>query len=164
MRRGLTPAALDALHADPRVAFVTPDVELQPAEQMLPTGVDRVDGELSSTVSGDGAGSVDVNVAILDTGIDLAHPDLNARGGFDCVKKESRSFNDENGHGTHVAGIVAARDNGFGVVGLAPGVGDVRSAQRHQHGHSAHQRYRRALPRRRSLHGNALGHDREDSR
>jgi subtilisin len=114
---------LDRLKNDPAVAFVEPD---KPAEalarpsappQTLPTGVDRIDGDLSSTRSGDGSGSVSVPIAIIDTGSG-PHADLNVVGGTSCVGGNSR---DGNGHGTHVAGIAAARDDGSGVVGVAPG-------------------------------------------
>jgi subtilisin family serine protease len=115
----MTAADARALRADPRVASVTPDRPVQVDQQVLPTGIDRVDGELSSTVSGDGTGSVNVDVAVIDTGIDLTHPDLNVAGGVNCAP--GRSFNDGNGHGSHVAGIIGARDNDLGVVGVAPG-------------------------------------------
>jgi subtilisin family serine protease len=62
---------------------------------------------------------VNVGIAILDTGIDAVHPDLNVVGGFSCQK--GASFQDGHGHGTHVAGTAAARDNSIGVVGVAPG-------------------------------------------
>lgn len=115
----LTPAAVTSLRRDDRVLFVTPDRKVVAAsEQVLPTGVDRIDGDLSSTASGDGAGSVDVDVAVLDTGIDLDHPDLNVVGGVNC--QDGEDFEDRNGHGTHVAGIVGAKDDGSGVVGVAP--------------------------------------------
>jgi subtilisin family serine protease len=87
--------------------------------QTLPTGVNRIDGELSSTVSGNGSGSVNVDVAVIDTGVDLDHPDLNVVGGVNC--STGRSFDDGNGHGSHVAGTIGARDDGNGVVGVAPG-------------------------------------------
>lgn len=62
-----------------------------------------------------------VKVAIVDTGIDLGHADLAVAGGVSEVGYTS-SFNDDNGHGTHVAGIVAALDNTVGVVGVGPDI------------------------------------------
>ena len=115
----MTAADAQALLADARVASVSPDHPVHIEAQVLPTGIDRIDGELSSTVSGDGAGSVDVDVAVIDTGIDLTHPDLNVVDGVNC--STGNSFNDGNGHGTHVAGTIAANDNNIGVVGVAPG-------------------------------------------
>jgi subtilisin len=114
----LSAAAVRALRADPQVAAVVPDREVHLAAQMLPTGINRVDGERSSTVSGNGSGSVNVDIAILDTGIDTSHPDLNVVGGVAC---NGSGYKDGHGHGTHVAGIAAARDNATGVVGVAPG-------------------------------------------
>jgi subtilisin len=115
----MTAADVQALRADARVASVSRDGPVSIDAQVLPTGIDRIDGELSSTESGDGAGSVDVDVAVIDTGIDLSHPDLNVVGGVNC--STGNSFNDGNGHGSHVAGTVAAVDNGDGVVGVVPG-------------------------------------------
>jgi subtilisin len=90
-----------------------------PPPQQLPTGVDRIDAELNlgNTAAG-------IGVAIIDTGIDLKHDDLkaNIRGNVTFVRG-TRSGNDDNGHGTHVAGIVAALDNDIGVVGVAPDAG-----------------------------------------
>lgn len=88
----------------------------QPA-QVLPWGIDRIDAEkVWATYTGD-----PVRVAIVDTGIDTAHPDLvgNLKGGVSEVGY-TRSYKDDNGHGTHVAGIVASVDNSIGVVGVAP--------------------------------------------
>jgi subtilisin len=107
--------------ADPRVEFVEPDRAVSASAQAVPTGINRVDAELSSTVAGDGTGSVNVDVAIIDTGIDFSHPDLNVytMGAKNC--STGSSAKDGNGHGTHVAGTVGALDNGIGVVGVAPG-------------------------------------------
>ena len=63
---------------------------------------------------------VDADVAIVDTGI-APHPDLNVAGGYNCSTSNRAAWADDNGHGTHVAGTVAALDNDFGVVGVAPG-------------------------------------------
>jgi subtilisin len=114
----LSPGRVAALRADPGVAAVVPDRTLRIQAQTMPTGINRIDGELSSTVSGNGSGVVSVDVAIIDTGI-TSQADLNVVGGTNCVG--GSSFADDHGHGTHVAGTVAARDNTAGVVGVAPG-------------------------------------------
>ncbi len=115
------------LASDPRVAYVEPD-QVVYALAELPTGVDRVEADKNPTAKIDGADQrVDADIAILDTGI-AAHPDLNIAGGVNCTtsgivrpKCKSGGYADKNGHGTHVAGIAAALDNGTGVVGVAPG-------------------------------------------
>ena len=113
---------------DPRVASVEVDLPQEASGQTLPTGVDRIDGELSPTAKIDGIDDrVDVDIAILDSGIDLDHPDLNVVGGVTCsgggpFKQSCKTGgDDDNGHGSHVAGIAAAKDNTIGVVGVAPG-------------------------------------------
>ena len=67
------------------------------------------------------ARGTNVNIAIFDTGVASNHPDLapNIAGGFSTLTLNANFF-DDHGHGTHVAGILAAADNGFGVVGVAP--------------------------------------------
>ena len=84
--------------------------------QVLPWGVDRIDAEFAWPVST----GVGVNVAVLDTGIDYTHPDLDVAGGINIIS-DRKDHKDDNGHGTHVAGTIAALDNGIGVVGVAPG-------------------------------------------
>ena len=111
---------LEAIQRNPNVEYIEQDMQVQAFAQLLPRGVNRVDGDLSSTVSGSGAGSVNVDIAILDTGIQISHPDLNVYRQKSLVSYTT-SANDDNGHGTHVAGIAAAKDNTIGVVGVAPG-------------------------------------------
>jgi subtilisin family serine protease len=111
---------IDSLAKDPRVAYVEQDQQVQAFFDTLPNGINRIDGDLSPARSGDGTGSVNADIAILDTGIDFSHPDLNIYAQKTFVSGTS-SANDDNGHGTHVAGIAAAKDNGYGVVGAAPG-------------------------------------------
>ena len=63
----------------------------------------------------------DIVVAVLDTGIDVTNPDLQnvVVGGQSFVGEDP--YIDGNGHGTHVAGIISANNNGFGVMGVMPG-------------------------------------------
>ena len=111
---------LEAIMKIPEVDYVEPDIKVKAFVQSLPTGIDRVDADLSSTKSGDGGGTVNVDIGILDTGIDLSHPELNVYRQVTFVSGTT-SGNDDNGHGTAVAGIAAAKDNSDGVVGIAPG-------------------------------------------
>ncbi len=112
-------ASLARVKADRRVLFVSADRVVHAVGQSTPTGVNRIETDKSSTLAGNGSGDVAVAVAVLDTGIDRNHPDLNVKGGKNCYG--GRSYSDGNGHGTHVAGTVAAKDNDLGVVGVAPG-------------------------------------------
>ncbi len=120
----LTAEQADSLRTDPKVAAVTEDravralavVPLAPGEPLPPSGVRRIETATSSTARERSS----VNVAVLDTGIDLEHPDLDAVDGRNCINGAA-SADDDNGHGTHVAGTIAARNDGAGVVGVAPG-------------------------------------------
>ena len=106
---------LDSLRHNPKVTSVEEDIPMQIIEEALPWGIDRIDAEV---VQGQNKGQ-GVRVAILDTGIDLDHPDLRVAGNVTFVP-ETTSGDDDHGHGTMVAGIVAALDNEIGVVGVAP--------------------------------------------
>ena len=91
--------------------------EEDPPPEVLPWGVDRIDADLVWSANSGGA----IKVGIIDTGIDPGHPDLNVAGGVNTINTR-KSFKDDNGHGTHVAGTVAAVDNELGVIGVAHSV------------------------------------------
>ncbi|WP_162830286.1 S8 family serine peptidase [Amycolatopsis palatopharyngis] len=119
----LPEAAIEDLRADPRVAFLQPDTEVhavgtEPVKtgERVPTGVRRIGAATTTTAHT----AATVNVAVIDTGIDLTHPDLTAVDGVNCLTPGLPAL-DDNGHGTHVAGTIAARNNGSGVVGVTPG-------------------------------------------
>ncbi len=86
--------------------------------QMIPWGIKRIGGPTSYRGR--------QSVFVLDTGVDLNHPDLNVdeKKGFDAYteKRQNWNFQDEHGHGTHVTGTIGALNNNFGVVGVAAGV------------------------------------------
>ena len=110
-----------ALRADENVSFVSEDGTVDALAQQAPTGIRRIgasaDGA-TQTLANDGSG---VGVAVIDTGIQLDHPDLApVNAGTNCIRR-NRPPADDNGHGTHVSGTIAARENGAGVVGVAPG-------------------------------------------
>lgn len=116
--RGLKEVAY--IEQDRIVTFAPPggdgDVEAL-STQETPYGILRVNGVSSYTGS---------NVAwIVDTGIDLDHPDLKVdeSRGFNAFTRgrDGKSTDDGNGHGSHVAGTIAALNNDLGVIGVAPG-------------------------------------------
>ena len=110
-----------ALLSDPNVVAVVPDEVIGITAQINPTGVSRVGARLSPVAKIDGIDErVDADVAIVDTGI-APVADLNVVGGVNCSTSDRAAWADQNGHGTHVAGTVAALDNQIGVVGVAPG-------------------------------------------
>jgi subtilisin len=123
---------LRALQNDPEVVAIEPDVEVQafPHQvtvagggtpmltvngETIPTGVARA-GINAAAPATDVSG---VGVAVLDTGISLSHPDLNVAGGVSYIRG-NKNGNDDNGHGSHVAGTIGAKLNGAGVQGVAP--------------------------------------------
>jgi subtilisin family serine protease len=120
--------AAAAFARDSRVAFVEADQSVY-AFSDIPTGVDRIEADKNTTDGVIGNSKVvDIDIAIIDTGIDHNHPDLDVVGGVDCTgggpfnaKCSDGLSGDGNGHGTHVAGTAAARDNGSQAVGVAPG-------------------------------------------
>jgi subtilisin family serine protease len=112
------------IHSDSYQQFVeAPPVQPEPRRQIIPWNIKRIDAHRAWNYStGEG-----VKVALIDTGIDVDHPDLqaNIKGGVNTIAPSPQypdpdDFDDDHGHGTLCAGIVGAVDNNIGVVGVAP--------------------------------------------
>ena len=124
---------IEKLKKDPTIAFIEADVVVgitQPIsvaplltqEYNDSWGVTTIGGNAAVAAGITGAG---IKVAILDSGIDYNHPDLkdNYKGGYNFAYDNNDPFDDGYiSHGTHIAGIIGARNNGTGVVGVAPEV------------------------------------------
>jgi subtilisin family serine protease len=110
---------LEAIKDDPSVDYVEPDGVAKAVAQTIPWGIEKTGADKSSTLAGNGSDAVsNVNAYIIDSGIDTNHPDLNV---VRHVNYAGGKNTDCNGHGTHVAGTVAAKDDTNYVVGVAPG-------------------------------------------
>lgn len=120
--------AIEALKKNPNITDVELDSMVYALDAELDNswGVKRIGAGLVHNSGNNGGG---IRIAIIDTGIDYNHPDLQDNcadedqngiiDGYDFVNSDYDPMDDE-GHGTHVAGIVAALDNSDGVVGVAP--------------------------------------------
>ena len=110
--------AIEALQRNPAIAYIEEDMEVHALSEEIPWGVDHIEADLVQYSGNEGTG---VKIAIIDTGIDYTHPDLrpNYMGGYDFVNNDADP-RDDNGHGTHCAGIAAAASNDLGIVGVAP--------------------------------------------
>ncbi|XKE51404.1 S8 family peptidase [Sutcliffiella horikoshii] len=112
----LPEVAAAALEKNPLVAYVEENVEMHTTAQTVPYGVPHIKADVGHAQGVTGSG---VKVAVLDTGIDASHEDLNVVGGASFVSEEPDALTDGNGHGTHVAGTIAAVNNNTGVLGVA---------------------------------------------
>ncbi|WP_231183240.1 S8 family peptidase [Haladaptatus sp. DYF46] len=109
-------AAIPALESAAGVAYVEENGRMRALLQDVPHGIDRIDADVAIEHGDTGTGA---DVAVVDTGIDADHPDLQANLGTGKAVVGS-SWSDDNGHGTHVAGIIGAVNDTRGVVGVAP--------------------------------------------
>lgn len=104
----------------PKTKQIALDGPVAAESQIIPTGVSRAGVPHQDGASHlDIVSPIDADIAIIDSGI-AQLPDLNVQGGHSCVG-DSNAWQDDNGHGSSVAGIAAAIDNDVGVVGVAPG-------------------------------------------
>jgi subtilisin family serine protease len=110
-------ASVDILRQLSEVEYVQQDETVTIDKQVTDWGVTKTKATNMHVRGVTGKG---VKIAILDTGIDTKHPDLHVSGGACLLSDCSNSYNDDNGHGTHVAGIIAAQNNHIGVLGVAP--------------------------------------------
>ncbi len=106
------------LASNPKVAYIEEDSKIEVHGQVIPWGITHIRAiDVQQTgITGSG-----IKVGILDTGIDYSHEDLNVSGGTTFVSGTT-DYMDDNGHGTHLAGIVASLNNSVGVIGVAPQV------------------------------------------
>ena len=108
--------AVKALENNPNVRYVEDDGLVHALAQTLPWGIDRVDADVVHANGETGNGA---DIAIIDTGIDEDHEDLQANIGEGKDFTGTGHWDDDNGHGTHCAGIADAIDNSTGVVGVS---------------------------------------------
>ncbi len=115
--------AVEALSQNSKVSFIEPNYQLTILSQQVPWGIDRVFGpEEYPFATWEYSIGQGIGVAVLDTGIDKKHDDLpTLLGGVNFIDHTDWGV-DDHGHGTHVAGTIAALDNDLGVVGLSPAV------------------------------------------
>lgn len=106
--------AIKALKNNPNVIAVEPDVVIKAKSQTLDWGVNRIEAPTAWASSFTGKG---VKIGIVDSGI-ATHEDLSIAGGVSFTSYTT-SYLDDNGHGTHIAGIIGAKNNGYGTVGVA---------------------------------------------
>ncbi len=131
----MTPAQVAEVAADPKVSNVRAARKIRLADEIVPAGIRRVKAWTTGTTPGP---DIDIDVAVIDTGIGpvigngtpaamdpvapQGKPELNIKGGYNCTDlSHPERWGDNSGHGTHVAGIIGARDNSVGTVGVAPG-------------------------------------------
>jgi hypothetical protein len=132
----ITTNNIEDIANNPNVLSVTRDSVAKATGQIIPSGIIRTHASSKNYMkTASDSCLCDAVVAVFDTGVDFDHPDLNVNSAMSvdctignathrCVQgsgEDDRKGGDDNGHGTHVAGVVAAINNDEGVVGVCPG-------------------------------------------
>ncbi|GIO85736.1 hypothetical protein J25TS5_26680 [Paenibacillus faecis] len=126
----VTPADLKELVNDPNIALIERNITFRTTDADFKAASDPIPLEQSewsfqavrpTTMWNQGYTGTGVKVAVIDSGILTTHPELTVAGGISTVDY-TNDYTDDNGHGTHVAGIIAAKSNGNARVGIAPDV------------------------------------------
>lgn len=114
----LSPDDIAAIQKIPQIKNIVLDKKVSAFLKKTPRGISRIDADLIPL----GHAPADANIALIDTGIDREHPDLskNIEEGKNFTTSDPDAWNDQHGHGTHLAGIIGARDNNQGVLGVVP--------------------------------------------
>lgn len=117
----LTEESALKLSESPNIRFIEEDKKIESKEQYINPNLSTIGYPSASEHTPNYYSGKGIKVGVLDTGIDTDHEDLKLSGGISFVSSAT-SYDDDNGHGTHVAGIIAAQDNEFGIKGIAPNV------------------------------------------
>jgi serine protease len=110
--------ALNGLRNNPNIEYIEPDAPRYPMAQITPYGVPRVQAPEAVAVGADGTG---IKVCVIDSGIKANHEDFAGVSMTGSASSGQTWSSDSCGHGTHVAGTIAAANNNLGVIGVSPG-------------------------------------------
>ncbi|RWZ59076.1 alkaline serine protease [Halobacillus fulvus] len=105
-----------ALENHPAIKWIEEDQQVEVTRQVRNWGYDVLGARTSKQLGLTGDG---IKIAVIDTGVNTSHPDLKIAGGVTFVE-DTTTYEDENGHGTHVTGVINAQNNNIGTIGVAP--------------------------------------------
>jgi len=129
-------STIQKIKKNPKLCYIEDDiyVHITKKAQLPPQQIDWGVYQINAPDAWNNTTGSGVKIAIIDTGINRKHPDLTVSGGINLLgTSSSKKWNDDNGHGTHVAGIIAARNNSIGVIGVAPDKHICRSGKTYFH-------------------------------
>jgi Subtilisin-like serine proteases len=118
----ISESSIEDLFSEKKIRYIEDDISINIEKKMTQPSqiIDWGVSEVNAPDAWNNCTGTGIKIAVVDTGISKKHPDLNVAGGVSLVgDKSSNKWDDDNGHGTHVAGVIAACDNSIGVVGVA---------------------------------------------